>query len=52
MSSWEAPNVKTYKYKNATIHVRGEVDKEKLRNATIKFLTKVYRVKRMKERDK
>ena len=44
--------MKTYKYKNATIHVRGEVDKERLKQASIKFLTKVYRVKREKERAK
>lgn len=42
--------MKTYKYKNATIHVRGEVDKEKLKNATIQFLTKTYRFKRIKEK--
>ena len=42
--------METYKYKNATIHVRGEVDKEKLKNATIHFLTKTYRYKLMKER--
>jgi hypothetical protein len=42
--------VKTFKYKNATINVRGEVDKEKLRNATIQFLTKSYRYKLMRGR--
>ena len=41
--------MKTYKYKNATVRVRGEVDKEKLKNATVKFLTKTYRFKRAKE---
>ena len=41
--------MKTYKYKNATIHVRGDVDKEKLKNAAIQLLTKSYRYKRMKE---
>ena len=40
--------MKTFKYKNATINVRGEVDKEKLKNATIQFLTKTYRYKRAK----
>ena len=44
--------MKTYKYKNATIHVRGEVDKEKLKNAAIQLLTKKYRYKRVKEREK
>ena len=42
--------MKTYKYKNATIHVRGEVDKEKLKNATIQFLTKTHKFKRAKEK--
>ena len=40
--------MKTFKYNNATIHVRGEVDKEKLKNATIQFLTKRYRYKKVK----
>lgn len=42
--------MKTYRYKNATIHVRGEVDKEKLKDAVIQFMTKSYRYKVMKER--
>ena len=42
--------MKTFKYKNATIHVRGDVDKEKLRNATIQFLKKTYRYKKAKGR--
>ena len=42
--------MKTFKYKNATIHIRGEVDKEKLKKATIQFVTKSYRYKKMKER--
>lgn len=41
--------MKTYRYKNATIHVRGEVDKEKLKNAAIRLLTKQYRIKKAKE---
>lgn len=41
--------MKTYRYKNATIHVRGEVDKEKLKNAAIQLLTKSYRYKIAKE---
>lgn len=44
--------MKTYKYKNATIHVRGDVDKEKLKNAAIRLLSKKYRYKRMKETSK
>lgn len=40
--------METYKYKNATIHVRGEVDKEKLKNATIQFLKKTHYYKKVK----
>ena len=40
--------METYKYNNATVRVYGEVDKEKLRNATIKFLKKTYRYKKTK----
>lgn len=42
--------METYKYKNATIHVRGEVNREKLKNATIQFLKKSYRYKKVKGR--
>lgn len=42
--------MKTYRYKNATIHVRGNVDKERLRNAAVQFIKKSYRYKKMKER--
>ena len=42
--------MKTFRYKNATIHVRGDVDKERIKNATIQFMTKTYRYKLMKER--
>lgn len=37
--------MRTFKYKNATINVRGEVDKEKLKDAAIQLLTKSYRYK-------
>lgn len=40
--------METYKYNNATVRVHGEVDKEKLKNATIKFLKKSYRYKKTK----
>ena len=40
--------METYRYKNATIHVRGEVDKEKLKKATIQFIKKSYIYKRKK----
>ena len=42
--------MKTFRYKNAIIHVRGEVDKDKLKDATIQFLTKTYRYKLTKEK--
>lgn len=44
--------MKTYKCGPATIHVRGEVDKERLRKAAIQLLTKSYRYKKLKERNK
>ena len=43
--------MKTFKYKNATVHVRGNVDKEKLKNATIQFLKKRYMYKKTKGDD-
>ena len=44
--------MKTFKLKNATIHVRGEVDKEKLKAATIQFMKKAHRYKLVKGRSK
>ena len=44
--------MKTYKCGPATIHIRGEVDKERLRKATVQFFTKSYRYKKLKERSK
>lgn len=41
--------MKTIKYNNATIHIRGEVDKEKLKNATIQFLKKTYTYKKVRK---
>ena len=43
--------MKIFKYKNATIRVRGEVDKERLKTATIQFMKKSYRYKKMKGRE-
>lgn len=40
--------MQTFKYKNATIHIRGDIDKEKLKNATIQFLKKRYTYKKTK----
>lgn len=44
--------MKTYRYKNATVHVRGDIDKERLKNAAIQLLSKQYRIKRAKEYEK
>ena len=40
--------MKTFKYKNATVHIRGDIDKEKIKNATIQFMKKTYRYKKTK----
>lgn len=37
--------MKVYKYENATIYVYGEVDKERLKKATIEFMKKSYKCK-------
>ena len=42
--------MKTYRHKNATIHVRGEVDKEKVKAATVQFIKKSYKYRKMKEK--
>lgn len=33
--------MKSYKYKNAEIHIRGEANQEKIKEATVKFMRKV-----------
>ncbi len=38
--------MKTYRFKNATIYVHGEVNKERLRKATIKLVKDSYKYKR------
>lgn len=38
--------MKTYRFKNATIYVHGEVSKERLRKATIKLIKDSRRYKR------
>lgn len=40
--------MKTYKYKNATVYVNGEVNKERLRKSTIRFFKKAYECKKIK----
>ena len=42
--------MKVYEYCNATVYVRGDVDKEKLRKATIKFFKDAHKCKVIKER--
>lgn len=38
--------MKTYRFKNATIYVYGEVDKERLKKATIKLVKDSHKYKR------
>lgn len=38
--------MKTYRFKNATIYVHGEVDKERLKKATIKLVKDSHKHKR------
>jgi hypothetical protein len=38
--------MKTYRFKNATIYVHGEVDKERLKKATIKLVKDSHKYKR------
>lgn len=38
--------MKTYRFKNATIYVRGEVGRERLRKATIKLVKDSYKYKK------
>jgi len=38
--------MKTYRFKNATIYVHGEVSKERLRKATIKLIKDSHKYKR------
>lgn len=41
-----------YRHKNAIIYIRGEVDREKLEEATIKFLKKADKCrKKLKEKN-
>lgn len=41
--------MKTYRFKNATIHVHGEVSKERLRKATIRLVKDSYKYKSNQE---
>lgn len=44
--------MKEYKIGNAIVRVRGTVDKEKLREATTVFMTKVIKQRKRKEKEK
>lgn len=37
--------MKVYKYKDATVYIRGEVDRKRLTEATIRFMKRVERSK-------
>lgn len=43
--------MKTFKFKNATIYICGNISKDRLENATIQFMKKVqkYRIEKRKE---
>lgn len=40
--------MKTYKFHNATIYVHGEINKERLKNATINLIKNSYKYKKSK----
>lgn len=41
--------MKKFEYKNGTVYVYGELNKERLRKSTIRFIKKVYKYKAIKE---
>lgn len=42
----ELENNKTYEYKNATIHIYGNIDETKIKKATVEFLKRIEKEKR------
>lgn len=44
--------MKEFKYENATIRVRGEVNREKIEEATINFLKKAEKCMKNKKKEK
>lgn len=44
--------VEQYRYKNAIIHIRGEVDRVRLEEATIKFMKKAHKCRKNKLKEK
>ena len=45
-------SMKEYRYENAIIRVRGEVNKEKIEEATIIFLKKAAKFRKNKKKEK
>lgn len=43
--------MKIYKYKDATIYIRGDVDRDTLEEATIKFMKKAYKCRKNKAKE-
>lgn len=44
--------MKMYKYNDATIYIKGEVDRDTLEEATIKFMKKAYKCRKNKTKEK
>ncbi len=44
--------IKKIKYKNATINIKGKVDQEKLKEATVRFMRNADRCRRRKQKEK
>ena len=44
--------MKEYRHENAIIRIKGNVDREKIREATVKFFRRVENSKRNRENDK
>lgn len=42
--------MKTYKFKNATIYVHGEVNKERLKKATIQLMKQSHKYRKVERR--
>lgn len=43
--------MREYRYKNGTVYVHGEVDKERLKKAMTRFMRNVYKYRAEKERE-
>lgn len=47
---WKVALIKQYKYKNATVYIHGQIEKNKLEHATTMFLKKVVLHHKRKDR--